>query len=67
MGISRVVGMCTGSSCHNVLSLLLVTTATTINTIARIHQILLGLLMLLLLTPRDIAHLTALATLLDLL
>ncbi len=67
MGISRVVEMCTGSSCHNMLSLLHVTTTTTINTMATIHEILLGLLMLLLLTPRDIAHLTALATLLNLL
>jgi hypothetical protein len=49
------------------LSLLHVTTATIINTMATIHEILLGLLMLLLLTPWDIAHLTALATLPDLL
>jgi hypothetical protein len=67
MGISKVVGMCTGSSCHNILSLPLVTTTTTTSTIPTIYEILLGLLMLLLLTPWAIALLTALAALLDLL
>ncbi len=67
MGISKVVGMCTGSSCHNILSLPLVTTTTTTNIIPTIYEILLGLLMLLLLTPWAIALLTALAALLDLL
>jgi hypothetical protein len=43
MGISKVVGMCTGNSCHHMLSFLLVTTATTSNTIATIDEILLGL------------------------
>jgi hypothetical protein len=40
MGISRVVGMCTSNSYHNMLSLL-VTTATTNNTITTIDKILL--------------------------
>ncbi len=53
--------------CHNMLSFLLVTAATTSNTIAKIDEIPLGLLMLLLLMPWDIVHLTALATLFDLL
>jgi hypothetical protein len=67
MGFSKVVGMCTGSSCHNILSLPLVTTTTTTSTIPIIYEILLGLVMLLLLTPWAIALLTALAALLDLL
>jgi hypothetical protein len=67
MGISKVVGMCTGNSCHNMLSLPLVTTTTTTNIIPTIYEILVGLLMLLLLTPWAIALLTALAALLDLL
>lgn len=67
MGISKVVGMCTGNSCHNMLSLPLVTTTTTTNIIPTIYEILVGLLMLLLLTPWAIAHLTALAAVLDLL
>jgi hypothetical protein len=64
IGISRVVGMCTSRSCHNMLSFL-VTTATTSNTITIIDEVLLGLLVLLLLTPWDIAHLTTLTTLFD--
>jgi hypothetical protein len=64
MGISMVLGMFTSNSCHNMLSLL-VTITTTSNTIATINEVLLGLLMLLLLTPWDIAHLTALAILFD--
>ncbi len=64
MRINRVVGMCTGSNCHNMLSLL-VTIAITNNTIAIINEILFRLLMLLLLMPWDIAHLIALTTLLD--
>jgi hypothetical protein len=60
MGMCKVVGMC-----HNMLSFLLVTT--TSNTIAKIDEIPLGLLMLLLLMPWDIVHLIALATLFDLL
>ncbi len=68
MGISRVLGMCTGSSCHNMPSLPLVTTTTTTtNTIPTIDEVLRGLLILLLLTPWAIAHLTALAAVLDLL
>jgi hypothetical protein len=63
MGINMVAGMCTCSSYHNMLSLLLVTIATTSNTITTIDEILLGLFMLLLLMPWDIAHLTTLATL----
>jgi hypothetical protein len=66
MGINRVVGMCTSCSCHNMLSLLVTTTITS-NTIATFDEVLLGLLMLLLLTPWDIAHLIALTTLFDLL
>jgi len=54
MGINKVVGMCTCSSCHNMLSSLFVTTTTTINTIATIDKILFGLFMLLILTPWDI-------------
>jgi hypothetical protein len=49
------------------LSLPLVTTTTTTNIIPTIYEILLGLLMLLLLTPWAIALLTALAALPDLL
>jgi hypothetical protein len=66
MGIIRVVGMCTSSSYHNMLSFI-VTTAITSNTIATIDGVLLGLLMLFLLTAWNIAHLTTLATLFDLL
>jgi hypothetical protein len=66
MGIKRVVGMCTSDSCHNMLSLL-VTFATTSNTITTINEVLLRLFMLLLLTPWDIPHLTTLATLFNLL
>jgi hypothetical protein len=66
MGIRKVVGMCIGSSYHNMLSFL-VTTTTTNNTIATTDEILLGLLMLFLLMPWDITHLTTLATLFDLL
>jgi len=46
IGISRVVGMCTGSNYHNILSLLLVTITTTNNTIVTINEILLGLFVL---------------------
>jgi hypothetical protein len=66
MGISRVVGMYIKNSCHNMMSLL-VTTATINNTIATIDEILFELFMLLLMMPWDIAHLTTLATLFDLL
>ncbi len=66
MGISRVVGMCTSSNYHNVLPLLVTTTITN-NTITTINKILLRLLMLFLLTPWDIAHLTTLETMFDLL
>jgi hypothetical protein len=65
MGINKVMGMCRSSSCHNMMSLL-VTTAITGNTITTINVILLGLLMLHLMMPWDIAHLIALATLFDL-
>jgi hypothetical protein len=64
IGISKVVRMCTSRSCHNMLSFL-VTTATTNNTIATIDEVLLELLVLLLLTSWDIAHLIALTTLFD--
>ncbi len=66
MEINKVMGMCRSSSCHNMMSLL-VTTATTSNTITTIDEILFRLLMLHLMMPWDIAHLTALATLFDLL
>jgi hypothetical protein len=66
MGINGVVGMCTGSNYHNVLSLIVTATITN-NTIATIDKILLGLLMLLLLTQWDITHLTTLETMFDLL
>jgi hypothetical protein len=67
MGISRVVGMCIGNSYHNMLSLLLITIATTNNTITTIDKILVGMFMLILLTPWDISDLIAMATLFDLL
>ncbi len=66
MGINKVMGMCRSSSCHNMMSLL-VTTSTTNNTITTIDEILLGLFMLHLMMPWDIAHLTALVALFDLL
>jgi flagellar biosynthesis protein FliQ len=49
------------------LFFLLVTIATTNNTLTIIDKILLGFFMLFLLTPWDISHLIALATLFDLL
>jgi flagellar biosynthesis protein FliQ len=67
MGINKVLGMCIGNSCHNMLSVLLVTTATTNNTITTIDKILVGMFMLILLTPWDISDLIAMATLFDLL
>jgi len=66
MGINKVMGMCRSSSCHNMMSLL-VTTSTTSNTITTIDKILFGLFMLHLMMPWDIAHLTTLAALFDLL
>ncbi|CAK9224111.1 unnamed protein product [Sphagnum troendelagicum] len=58
MGISKVVGMCTCSSCHNMLPSISFTTATISNTIATIDKILFGLFMLLILMPWDIVAVT---------
>ncbi|CAK9272421.1 unnamed protein product [Sphagnum jensenii] len=52
------MGMCTCSSCHNMLSSISFTTTTISNTIVTIDEILFGLFVLLILMPWDIVAVT---------